>query len=84
MDSKDEQVRAYVIDDTHPMDQLDPTGVLVKPKWRGTSQDKTDMEVLGRHQVLRVSRIVVAAHELLLTSTRETFDSCPCLVLEAP
>ncbi|CAF9924971.1 MAG: hypothetical protein HETSPECPRED_005709 [Heterodermia speciosa] len=33
--------------------QLDPTGVLVKPKWRGTSQDKTDMEVLGRHQVLR-------------------------------
>ena len=39
--------------------QLDPTGVLVKPKWRGTSQDKTDMEILGRHQVLRVSRTVV-------------------------
>ena len=35
--------------------QLDSTGVLVKPRWRGTSQDKTDMETLGRHQVLRVS-----------------------------
>ena len=40
--------------DHHPMDELDPTGVVVKPKWRGTSQDKLDMETLGRHQVLRV------------------------------
>lgn len=34
---------------------LDPTGVLVKPKWRGTSEDKVDMATLGRSQVLRVS-----------------------------
>ena len=37
-----------------PSDVLDPTGVVVKPKWRGTSQDMLDMETLGRHQVLRV------------------------------
>lgn len=57
MDGKDEQVLSYVINDdadTLPMDNLDPTGVIVKPKWRGTAQDKKDMEVLGRHQVLRV------------------------------
>ena len=42
--------------DNTAVGQLDSTGVLVKPKWRGTSQDKTDMETLGRHQVLRVSR----------------------------
>lgn len=35
-------------------DQKDPTGVIVKPKWRGTSQDIMDMEVLGRRQVVRV------------------------------
>ncbi|KAL8970328.1 MAG: hypothetical protein Q9197_003860, partial [Variospora fuerteventurae] len=29
----------------------DPTGLLVKPKWRGTEQDKSDMDVLGRGQV---------------------------------
>ncbi|KAL9018165.1 MAG: hypothetical protein Q9185_004527 [Variospora sp. 1 TL-2023] len=34
----------------------DPTGLLVKPKWRGTEQDKSDMDVLGRGQVLRVMR----------------------------
>ncbi len=34
----------------------DPTGVIVEQKWRGTVQDKTDMEVLGRGQVLRVRR----------------------------
>ncbi len=62
MDTKEEKlndVQTYAIDDNmhdHPMDQLDPTGVLVKPKWRGTSQDKVDMETLGRHQVLRVRR----------------------------
>ena len=57
MDTKDEQVVSYVINDdanTLPMDTLDPTGIIVKPKWRGTPQDKRDMEVLGRHQVLRV------------------------------
>ncbi|KAL8845907.1 MAG: hypothetical protein Q9221_008964 [Calogaya cf. arnoldii] len=56
MDVKDEQVLSYVINDdanSLPMDTLDPTGVIVKPKWRGTAQDKKDMEVLGRHQVLR-------------------------------
>ena len=57
MDTKDSKVQTYVVNDDathHPMDDLDPTGVLVKPKWRGTSQDKTDMETLGRNQVLRV------------------------------
>lgn len=32
----------------------DPTGIDVKPKWRGTTQDKLDMNALGRYQVLRV------------------------------
>ncbi|KAL8718370.1 MAG: hypothetical protein Q9225_004487 [Loekoesia sp. 1 TL-2023] len=59
MDTKDDlhsKVQTYAINDEpeqHSMDQLDPTGVLVKPKWRGTSMDKMDMEVLGRNQVLR-------------------------------
>ncbi|KAI4220842.1 MAG: hypothetical protein LQ349_007988 [Xanthoria aureola] len=56
VEGKDEQVLSYVVNDdadTLPMDNLDPTGVVVKPKWRGTAQDKKDMEVLGRHQVLR-------------------------------
>lgn len=57
MEIKNNNVQSHVIqgdDDTHLMDDLDPTGVLVKPKWRGTSQDKIDMETLGRNQVLRV------------------------------
>ena len=41
--------------DNHSI-ELPDTGVLVKPKWRGTSQDKADMQILGRHQVLRVIR----------------------------
>lgn len=53
MDTK-EQVHTYVVNDDVPMEDMDPTGVLVKPKWRGTSQDKTDMQTLGRNQVLRV------------------------------
>lgn len=62
MDTKENwhnDVETQVIDDDadlNPMDQLDPTGVLVKPKWRGTSQDRLDMETLGRQQVLRVRR----------------------------
>lgn len=56
MDTKEDGGTVFVNVDNHPMDQLDPTGVLVKPKWRGTSQDKVDMETLGRHQVLRVRR----------------------------
>ena len=61
MDTKAEwhgSIQTNGISDTVEHDaagQLDCTGVLVKPKWRGTSQDKTDMETLGRHQVLRVS-----------------------------
>ena len=57
MESKEEKLNAYVTSDDAEratMDEIDPTGVLVKPKWRGTSQDKMDMETLGRHQVLRV------------------------------
>lgn len=60
MDSKDDHhsnVATYTVNDDgghHAMDELDPTGVVVKPKWRGTSLDKMDMEVLGRNQVLRV------------------------------
>ena len=55
----DIDVKTHVVNhdvDYYPPDQVDQTGVLVKPKWRGTSQDKMDMETLGRHQVLRVRR----------------------------
>ncbi|KAL8704261.1 MAG: hypothetical protein Q9201_002570 [Fulgogasparrea decipioides] len=52
-DDRDKHVETYRVAEQHPMDQLDHTGVLVKPKWRGTSLDKMDMEVLGRNQVLR-------------------------------
>jgi hypothetical protein len=38
----------------YPMGRLNNTGVLVKPKWRGTIQDKMDMKTLGRNQVVRV------------------------------
>lgn len=53
---KNNKVETYAVEngvDQRPMDELDPTGVLVKPKWRGTSYDKTEMETLGRKQVLR-------------------------------
>lgn len=53
MDAKDNKVAVGNGVDQHPMNELDPTGVLVKPKWRGTSHDKTEMETLGRKQVLR-------------------------------
>ena len=59
MDVKDNKVETYAVEnglDQHPMGELDPTGVLVKPKWRGTSHDKMEMETLGRNQVLRVGR----------------------------
>ncbi|KAL8991784.1 MAG: hypothetical protein Q9169_007653 [Polycauliona sp. 2 TL-2023] len=36
--------------DDSSIDYSDPTGILVKPKWRGTNQDKLDMSALGRHQ----------------------------------
>lgn len=60
MDVKDDhrsKVDTYIVNDDgdhHAMDELDPTGVIVKPKWRGNSMDKMDMEALGRNQVLRV------------------------------
>ena len=69
--------------------QLDSTGVLVKPKWRGTSQDKTDMETLGRHQVLRVSRgstcvrLYSSQNQSITDFHRETFGFSPFSVLEA-
>lgn len=56
MDVKDNKVETYAVEngvDQHPMNELDPTGVLVKPKWRGTSHDRMEMETLGRNQVLR-------------------------------
>ncbi|KAI4191057.1 MAG: hypothetical protein L6R41_000372 [Letrouitia leprolyta] len=59
MDVKDDhrsKVDTYIVNDDgdhHAMDELDPTGVIVKPKWRGNSMDKMDMEALGRNQVLR-------------------------------
>ncbi|KAI4089861.1 MAG: hypothetical protein LQ344_005120 [Seirophora lacunosa] len=49
---RDKEAHAYTTE--HETDRYsDPIGVLVKPKWRGTEQDKTDMDVLGRGQVLR-------------------------------
>ncbi|KAL8693933.1 MAG: hypothetical protein Q9218_001347 [Villophora microphyllina] len=84
MDTKDERhntVQTRGINDDaepYPMDRLDPTGVLVKPKWRGTVQDKMDMEILGRHQVLRrnfrflsmlgFSSTLIATWEVLLSN----------------
>jgi len=85
-----EKVQTYAINDVtdNPMDDLDFTGVVVKPKWRGTAQDKLDMETLGRNQVLRVSRQSYCtrfpSQEHLLTGrVRETSSFCPCSGLEA-
>lgn len=69
MECKGDKPLTYVINDDAdrtPMDNIDPTGVLVKPKWRGTSQDKVDMETLGRHQVLRVRRQLCCSRALLV------------------
>ncbi|KAL9051306.1 MAG: hypothetical protein Q9206_004752 [Seirophora lacunosa] len=53
---QDKEAHAYTTE--HETDRYsDPIGVLVKPKWRGTEQDKTDMDVLGRGQVLRIFRV---------------------------
>ncbi|KAL8787185.1 MAG: hypothetical protein Q9195_007876 [Heterodermia aff. obscurata] len=65
MDTKaecDESIQTDGINDNvghNGASQLDSTGVLVKPKWRGTLQDKTDMDTLGRHQVLRENRQIL-------------------------
>ena len=94
MDNKEDNLSktpACVVNDeagNHAMEELDHTGVLVKPKWRGTSQDKMDMEVLGRHQVLRVRRrkrcaTLRSLHEYMLTGrVRGIFDFYPCSDLE--
>ncbi|KAL8901293.1 MAG: hypothetical protein Q9207_005279 [Kuettlingeria erythrocarpa] len=52
---EDKEAQAYIAeDDTDRYSTFsDPTGVIVEQKWRGTVQDKTDMEILGRGQVLR-------------------------------
>lgn len=91
MDVKDNKVETYAVEngvDQHPMDELDPTGVLVKPKWRGTSHDKMEMETLGRKQVLRVRRqsrprLRSVPKSMLKIPCREIFDSYPCSDLEA-
>lgn len=61
---RDKEAHAYTTE--HETDRYsDPIGVLVKPKWRGTEQDKTDMDVLGRGQVLRVRRHACCMRSLL-------------------
>lgn len=70
MDSKEDgqnNVQSWVVNDDEDQDAMDTvgrTGVLVKLKWRGTSQDKIDMEVMGRHQVLRVSDSHTTSREM--------------------
>ena len=56
--NKDKEAHAYTAEDDTDRSSgfSDPTGVLVDQKWRGTVQDKADMEVLGRGQVLRVRK----------------------------
>lgn len=92
MDAKDNNVRTSIVKDDadhHSMDDLDPTGVRVKPKWRGTARDQMDMETLGRNQVLRVRRPSRCARSrslpgsLLTNRCREIFDFYPCLGSEA-
>ena len=89
MDAKDNKVETYAVGngvDQHPMNELDPTGVLVKPKWRGTSHDKTEMETLGRKQVLRVRKTIApqasGSKPMLKFHCRGIFDSYPCSDLE--
>lgn len=83
MDIKYGHMQTHVMQDDanhHPMDDLDATGVLVKPKWRGTPQDKMDMETLGRNQVLRVRRQSLcpsphlSCRYLLISRLRGIFD----------
>ena len=92
MDMKDNKVETHAVENDvnqHAMDELDPTGVLVKPKWRGTSHDKLEMEILGRNQVLRVTRqwpplgFAPCPKSMLKIPCREIFDSYPCSDLEA-
>lgn len=59
--------------------QLDDFAATVAGKWQGTSADKHDMVVLGRTQVLRVSRHEIAFPGEAFTKTRhsETSASSP-------
>ncbi|KAL8917346.1 MAG: hypothetical protein Q9208_008016 [Pyrenodesmia sp. 3 TL-2023] len=52
---EDKEAHVYTAEDDGDRSSgfSDPIGVLVEQKWRGTVQDKSDMEVLGRGQVLR-------------------------------
>ncbi|KAL8748401.1 MAG: hypothetical protein Q9184_007329 [Pyrenodesmia sp. 2 TL-2023] len=52
---EDKEAHGYTVEDDTDRSSgfSDPIGVLVEQKWRGTVQDKTDMEILGRGQVLR-------------------------------
>ena len=63
------------------------TGILVKPKWQGTHEDKVDMTTLGRHQVLRVQisalKRTILIFKLTLTPDRGILDSCRCWDLVA-
>lgn len=94
MDAKNNKVETCAVGndvDQHPMDELDTTGVLVKPKWRGTSHDKTEMETLGRKQVLRVRKTIApqasgfrsVAQTDAKNPCRGIFDSYLCSGLEA-
>lgn len=67
---EDKQADAWATEDDRDQYSAgfsDPTGLLVKPKWRGTEQDKSDMDVLGRGQVLRVRRTDIRSYGRLLT-----------------
>lgn len=67
--------------DIYPMN--DVTGAIVKPKWRGTSQDKVDMETLGRCQVLRVSILLRVSRIINDNANSETLSLYQCWALQA-
>ncbi|KAL8650363.1 MAG: hypothetical protein Q9210_003868, partial [Variospora velana] len=74
---EDKEAHAYATEDDRDQYSVrfsDPTGVLVKPKWRGTEQDKSDMDVLGRGQVLRVRRQTPMSNILFISINGGTAD----------
>lgn len=70
--------------------------VIVPERWRGTTRDKKEMDMLGKKQVLRVcGAIRISLPTLLqvsagasgsdrLTKHSETSDSSPCWALQVP
>lgn len=62
MGDKDGYVQSTTIAGEHSSDdvQLDDFSATVAAKWQGTSADKHDMVMLGRSQVLRVSRYCIS------------------------